>query len=201
MTITMTFKVSELADTLSKNKENHTKIYNKALEDYRKATKKEHLETIKRTKKSMKREQERHEKVLSEEQERHKNTMTACEKSPKDLGDDITRVENAKNPKLHTIAAKPEHRKEEYVNVISMLKMTTDSEIELDNDQFSCYVQDKWIWQKQFLTNATQLYCSGSLIMTESFNDGGYYVGGAPEVSLSDSVSNNYMMNLFEENE
>jgi hypothetical protein len=180
MTITMTFKVSELANTLSENKKNHTKIYDKALVDYRKATKKEHVATIKTVQKQIKLEKERHDK-----------TIANYEKRIKSLEDDIVRVESDKNPKLSTIAQKPEHRKEEYTNVISMLKMTTDSEIELDNDQFSCYVQDKWIWQKQFLTNATQLCISGSLRYDPLATDTDYFI------PLAGSASNDYMLDLY----
>lgn len=181
MTIVMTFGVKSLTDTLLKNKENHTKIYNKALVDYRKATKKEHLRTIKQVKKQIKHEMERNEKTLFSYEERLK-----------DLTNDIDRVEGGKNPQLHTVAQKPEHRKEEYGNVISMLKMTTDAEIELDNDQFSCYVQDKWNWQKHFLTNATQLFCSGSHTLMESSSN---------YLTLDGSESNNYMLNLYSEDE
>jgi hypothetical protein len=175
----MTFGVKDLTDTLLKNKANHTKIYEKALVDWRKAAVKEHAKSIKQVQKQIKYERERFERQ-----------MASFEKQIQDLEVDIVRCKEGKNPRLHTVAVKPEHRKEEYTNVISMLKMTTATEIELDNDQFSCYVQDKWVWQKQFLRNATQLFCSGS--MDTNLGTGGHYY-----LNSVSNESNEYMLDLY----
>ncbi len=41
----------------------------------------------------------------------------------------------------------------DYDRAIAMLKMTTDKEIELDQESFAQLVLDEWSWQSSFLTN------------------------------------------------
>lgn len=41
---------------------------------------------------------------------------------------------------------------DEYDTAINMLEFTTNTEIELTQHQYHCYVEDKWDWQENFLT-------------------------------------------------
>src|SRR5688572_30412107 len=43
---------------------------------------------------------------------------------------------------------------DEYDTAISMLSFTSDIEIELTQDQYHSYVEDKWVWQRDFLTTS-----------------------------------------------
>lgn len=47
----------------------------------------------------------------------------------------------------------PEDHTDEYDTIISMLEMSLDEEIDLEAYDFQCYVLDKWVWKKQFLTS------------------------------------------------
>ncbi len=43
----------------------------------------------------------------------------------------------------------------EYDTAISMLAMTTDTTIKLQQDQYHSYVMDKWSWKSRFLASAS----------------------------------------------
>jgi len=45
----------------------------------------------------------------------------------------------------------PTNHVDDYDRAIEMLSLCTDTEIELSEDMFQCYVRDKWRWQKDFL--------------------------------------------------
>lgn len=51
--------------------------------------------------------------------------------------------------------AKPKNYSTEYKKVISMLKLTTQKELELTVDEFDCYMNDNWDWKNTFLSNKT----------------------------------------------
>lgn len=45
----------------------------------------------------------------------------------------------------------PRDHTDDYDVVISMLENTMDSEFEIDQTRYQCYVMDKWGWQSTFL--------------------------------------------------
>ncbi len=57
---------------------------------------------------------------------------------------------------------KPESHEKEYNQAISMLKMTSDTEIEIDGNVFAQLVMDEWDWQHSFSSN-TRSYSGMSL--------------------------------------
>jgi hypothetical protein len=44
----------------------------------------------------------------------------------------------------------PEDHTKDYDQVIEMLKMSVDEELEIESDQFACYVMDDWDWKEDF---------------------------------------------------
>ena len=40
---------------------------------------------------------------------------------------------------------------DEFDNAIQMLEMSVDEEVELTDDEFKCYIRNKWTWQTRFL--------------------------------------------------
>jgi len=44
----------------------------------------------------------------------------------------------------------PEDHTEEYDRAIKMLEMSTDETILITNDEFKCYVEDKWHWSREW---------------------------------------------------
>jgi len=54
----------------------------------------------------------------------------------------------------HTVRLRiPTSHVKEYDQAITMLKMTSDTEIEIDGDTFAKLVMDEWDWQDQFTRN------------------------------------------------
>ena len=52
---------------------------------------------------------------------------------------------------IHTRLCVPTNSLKEYDLVIRMLKCSTDAQVTLDEDQFSCYIEDNWHWQERWL--------------------------------------------------
>lgn len=51
----------------------------------------------------------------------------------------------------HTVSVtRPKNYVEHYDKIISMLEWTTDEFIELDQMEFTMYVQDEWAWKNDF---------------------------------------------------
>jgi hypothetical protein len=46
----------------------------------------------------------------------------------------------------------PEDHTDDYDRVLTMLDMSVDDTIEIDQNAFASYVMDDWQWKKQFLT-------------------------------------------------
>jgi len=67
------------------------------------------------------------------------------------------RLDNAVNGKkvdLYIRLEQPEDHTDDYITVIEMLEMTTDEVIDLNDDQFRCFIQDQWEWRRKFIGNA-----------------------------------------------
>ena len=60
----------------------------------------------------------------------------------------------------------PGNNKRDYERTIQMLEMTTDTELTLSGDQFECYVMDRWHWQENFLSNASNYSISAGSKMS-----------------------------------
>lgn len=49
---------------------------------------------------------------------------------------------------------KPENHIEDYNRVIRMLQMSLRTEIDLNEEEFSCYVMDDWTWKSSFVRSS-----------------------------------------------
>lgn len=58
---------------------------------------------------------------------------------------------------FHLTMIPPVSHEGDYDTIIEMLKMCTDETIELDKDNFECYVMDRWSWKDNF-ASTTNLY-------------------------------------------
>lgn len=66
------------------------------------------------------------------------------------------RLYDAKNGKqFEAVIAlqEPMDMTKEYDRVISMLEMSVDDEVELDQKEYAAYVMDDWSWKRQFVTS------------------------------------------------
>lgn len=67
------------------------------------------------------------------------------------LEEHIERIRDGKVEKVHVILPRPEDHTDDYDRVIEMINMSVDDELELDEREFSQYVQDNWMWKNEFL--------------------------------------------------
>ena len=61
---------------------------------------------------------------------------------------------------LYIQLRKPESHEEDYNLIISMLEMSSETHIEITQDEFENYVLDKWPWRDSFVAN-TMHYVKG----------------------------------------
>ena len=122
-TISMSFRKEEVIETLKKNRAEHQKIYDEAVEGYREKLR-EALHEVN--------------KMVSE-----KFNELDEKKLPKP---------HLKEYPLSGLSV-PGNSLNEYDTVLEMLSLTPDDTIVLDQDQYNCYMKDNWYWMKDFLTS------------------------------------------------
>jgi len=66
------------------------------------------------------------------------------------LSDQLAKVEGGEEFTMDFNLPKPVSHEEDYQLAISMLTMDVDDYVELDQHEFSCYVNDKWQWKSTF---------------------------------------------------
>lgn len=67
----------------------------------------------------------------------------------------------AKDCDMHVGLPVPNSFAEDYQTAIQMLDMAQDAEIELNQQQFRCFVMDEWDWKEQF-ANTSSIYAAGA---------------------------------------
>jgi hypothetical protein len=93
-----------------------------------------------------------------------KEALAARAKEIKKAFEDMSkRVESFASQLLafHSLKVPVSHVKD-YDQVIMMLQMTVDTKIEIESDQFACYVMDDWDWKQEFV-GTTNVYKSFGL--------------------------------------
>lgn len=93
---------------------------------------------------------------LTENRERHLQIITEAKKNylvalKKELEGKIQSLDEGKQINPNSRLPVPGDNLDEYDTAISMLKMTADETVELEQSQYHCYVLDKWEWQRNFL--------------------------------------------------
>jgi len=121
-TISMSFRKEEVIDTLKKNRAEHQKIYDEAIEGYRRA--------------------------LSDALWDMDSLIKA---KLKELDEERVPKPSLKKYPLSNLR-EPGNSLKEYDTVLEMLNLTPDETIVLDQDQYNCYMKDNWYWMEDFLT-------------------------------------------------
>jgi len=74
-----------------------------------------------------------------------------------------------KGVSLHIPLAVPENHVDDFDRAIQMLEMGVGKNVELDQNEFQCYVRNQWQWQHHFLaansaysSTAQMMFCSES---------------------------------------
>lgn len=120
--ISMSFSKAKVIETLEKNRAEHEKIYNEAVEGYRKKLVEALAEVVELV-------QEKRKEV--DEKELPKPSLRKYPLSGLSV---------------------PTNSLKEYDTVLEMLSLTDDETIVLDQDQYNCYMKDNWYWMREFLT-------------------------------------------------
>lgn len=97
---------------------------------------------------------------LRENREEHSSIITEAKKNylvalKKELEKKLDLMEEGKKINPNSKLPVPGDNLEEYDTAISMLEFTNDSDVILTQDQYHCYVEDKWHWQRDFLNTAS----------------------------------------------
>lgn len=75
-----------------------------------------------------------------------------------------------KKVSLYFQLTQPVDQTKDYDRAIGMLTMSLDTEIELTEQDFACYVLDDWGWKRQFLTsNAYYSKTAADTVATQGF--------------------------------
>lgn len=79
------------------------------------------------------------------------------------LEDALATVEKKSTNKVFVLENKPESHVDDYDQVLSMLEMSVEDTITLENHEYSQYVMDKWNWKAGFATtNAVYAASAGA---------------------------------------
>jgi hypothetical protein len=116
----VTIKKDEVLSVLKANRTNHRKIFEEALEGY----KKKMIETLENS---------------------------------------LADARAGKLTTLHISLPKPQDQTRDYDRAIKMLEMSIADSVTLSEQDFACYIQDDWMWKRQFLTS--NAFYSGSATM------------------------------------
>lgn len=153
-----------LIETIIKNRDEHEKIYNEAVENYWKFSQQKLESVLVDFEESVKCLRK---KVESSVEDRLKKVRT--KQQPQRL--DVT---NYLDFNKDVIVPFPENHLQEYNKVIKKLEMSMKDEIELSDFEFTEYVMNDWNWNKKFIENVQNftsgLYNVGSVRVSGMFN-------------------------------
>lgn len=77
----------------------------------------------------------------------------------------IKDIKNGKKISHHIALVQPMDQTKEYDRAIKMLEMSVDSEVELDETQFSELVMDEWNWTNNFLASNVNYSSKAKLLV------------------------------------
>lgn len=125
-------KTSELLETLKKNRENHVKEYEEAVEGY--------LETA-REKLA-----EQHEKAKDEVEKAFQRTTEELSRFDPEKAQDTIVFCRA----IQFTLTAPRNFVDAYDQAIEMMEWETRETVELNTTEFRCFVMNKWDWMEEF---------------------------------------------------
>jgi len=72
------------------------------------------------------------------------------------LKERLVSVEAGAMPDVHFNLTKPVSKVKDYSLIIGMMKITTDTEMQLSESEFDQYVNDNWSWKEQVMLSNTR---------------------------------------------
>jgi hypothetical protein len=70
------------------------------------------------------------------------------------FSEQLDRISEGNDPALHCPLSIPQDHTSDYDKLVTMLKMSVDSHVTLQRDEFSRYVMDNWRWKQEFLATS-----------------------------------------------
>lgn len=142
---------TELLGIVKDNKKKHDEIYEAAeagywleAEDFLKKHQKDMLSTLK------------------------KNYKSQVKALRKQVATELKMVEEKKKTGyLYMKKPFPENHTDDYEGTIKRLELSIDDKIELENNEFDCYVRNKWEWRQSFLN--TNSYYANNYAVSSSY--------------------------------
>lgn len=100
--------------------------------------------------------------ILKKNREAHRGIFEEAlegyrEHAVKWLNERLDDIKYGRIPKLYFHGAVPEDHTKDYDRVIRMFEMTAETQIRLEEREYSQYVEDNWSWDERFL-NSTAGY-------------------------------------------
>lgn len=143
---------SELLDIVKDNKKKHDEIYEAAEAGY-------WLEAEENLKKQLK------EQLTNFK----KNYQKQVKDFKKQISKELKMVEQKKKDG-YTYMRKPfpENHSDDYQGTIKRLELSVEPHIELENNEFDCYVRNKWQWRTSFLN--TNSYYANNYAVSASYS-------------------------------
>jgi hypothetical protein len=165
---------SELLDIVKDNKKKHDEIYEAAeagywidAEDYLKKHLKEQTALLK------------------------KNYIKQVKDFKKQISKELKQVEQKKKDSYYYMRKPfPENHSDDYQGTIKRLELCVEPQIELENNEFDCYVRNKWTWRSTFLATNSGYAISASWV-TGSAISASYAINSTPlSGSMMTSLAN-----------
>ena len=69
------------------------------------------------------------------------------------LNEKLAKIREKKQVDPYLGIAFPENHAEDYEEILQSLELSVHNEIELNQNQFNCYVRNKWNWREQFVAS------------------------------------------------
>jgi hypothetical protein len=105
---------------------------------------------------TMKANRAEHRKIVDEAIEGYREQALAL------LEKHITQIKDGKVARVYVVLPEIEDHTKDYDRVIGMLEMSLDTEVELDEHDYSQYIMDDWAWKRQFLTSNSSYSASAA---------------------------------------
>lgn len=115
--------------------------------------------------------------VLTANKDKHRTVFEAAVKgykaeALKQLHEHIRRIEKGRLVRVQVFLPTPEDHTQDYDRVIRMVTMSTQGDIDMDEQMFAQYVMDDWHWKREWLRNSSS-YAKATVKANYGDADGG----------------------------
>jgi len=111
--------------------------------------------------KKLKENREKHLSIFEEAYEGYKKKVIEI------LGQRLAAAKEGKKISHHIHMIEPQNQVSDYDRAITMLEMSTDKEITLNEEDFEQYVLDKWHWRNSFLHSNSEYSATAAAVMAD----------------------------------